>query len=86
MLLGLLSQCHSPFKFKQYKEKFWQLVVNITNYVFIIPISIGKKYTNFGQNGDQIWEIVEIGIDMNIYSWSARKKKTFSKNVQSYVH
>ena len=54
-----------------------------------------KRYTNFGQNGGEIWDIVEIGIDMYIYSWSAWKKKTFSKNVcpfvrpsvrKSYVH
>ena len=40
-----------------------------------------KRYTNFGQNGGEIWKIIEIGIDMYIYSWSGRKKKTFSKNV-----
>ena len=34
-------------------------------------------YTNFGQNGGRIWGIIEIGIDM--YSWSGRKKKSFSK-------
>ena len=25
-----------------------------------------KRYTNFGQNGGEIWEIVEIDIDMYI--------------------
>ena len=50
--------------------------------VIFIPISnMEKRYTNLGQNGDEIWEIVDIGIDMYIYSWSGRKKKTFSKNV-----
>ena len=38
-----------------------------------------KGYTNFGQN--EIWEIVEIGVDMYTYSWSGRKKTTFSKTV-----
>ena len=42
--------------------------------IVVIPISTGKKrYTNFGQNGGEIWEIVEIGIDMYIYSWSGEK-------------
>ena len=44
-----------------------------------------KWYTNFGQNGGEIWEIVDIGIDMYIYSWSAEKNKTFSKNVSPSV-
>ena len=32
-----------------------------------------KRYTNFGQNGGDIWKIIEIGIDMYIYSWSGGK-------------
>ena len=40
-----------------------------------------KRYTNFGQNGCEIWEIIEIGIDVYIYSWSGRKKKLFGKNL-----
>ena len=48
--------------------------------IFFIPISIGKKgILTLVRMG--VKEIVEIGIDMYIYSWSARKKKTFSKNV-----
>ena len=42
-----------------------------------------KRYTNFGQKyvmGDEIGEIIKIGMDMFMYSWSGRKKKTFSKN------
>ena len=49
-----------------------------------IPISnVEKKYTIFGLNGGEIWKIIEIGvyIYMYIYSWSVRKKKTFSKNL-----
>ena len=49
------------------------------------PFPLEKKYTNFGQNGGEIWKIIEIGIDMYIYSWSARKKKTFLKNVYPSV-
>ena len=42
-----------------------------------------KRYTNFGQKyviGGEIGEIMKIGMDMYIYSWSESKKKTFSKN------
>ena len=43
-----------------------------------------KSYHNIGQEyviGGDIWKIIEIGIDMYIYSWSGGKNKTFSKNV-----
>ena len=58
----------------QISPPFWPKLV----YLFI---PIGKKVTNFGLNGCEIWKIIEIGIDMYIYPWSGRKKKTFSKNV-----
>ena len=54
-----------------------------------IPISkMEKRYTNFGQNGGEIWKIIEIGIDMYIYSWSGGKNKTNILNqnkVNSFV-
>ena len=57
-------------------------LIYISNLSIFIPISKMEKIcTNFGQNGDEFWELIEIGIDMYIYSWSGGKNKTFSKNV-----
>ena len=36
--------------------------------IFMPIFNVEKRYTNFGRNGGKIWEIVEIGIDMYIYS------------------
>ena len=53
--------------------------------MFFIPISTGKRYTNFGQNGGEIWEIVEIGIDMYILD-QEKKIKLFQMNESSSSH
>ena len=52
----------------EYSQAAW-----IFFFVFIHTSDMEKRYTNFGQNGGEIW------------SWSGRKRKTFSKNVCSSV-
>ena len=70
-------------------SNMWQLKHNkgtfITDYTnFHTHFHCKKWYANFGQNGGEIWKIIEIGIDMYIYfiySWSGGKNKTFLTNV-----
>ena len=62
MLCGLANVTNS-----QFRRARVDLNIILTK-SFHSYFHMDKRYTNFGQNGGEIRKIIEIGIDMYIYS------------------